>query len=469
MMFCRPGGGFLVHFFKCCLCVVSLFSLAVRGSGEEVLGSTQEKWPLAEILFPELEGVLRQAVSQSPQMVDQNLKLAIEEANSIVSSAKMYPRASAYVRELYQIEDRRDIGKTTEAEKFYYDLSLYQPIYHWGALKASSDMGKIRVELEKGKVKNAYQSLVQKLRSDYINLVITKLALRNAELALSRREADLELKKASLEEGEASKGSVGGAEITLKEARFNHVRSESEFGYSLRSFQRLSGIDEFTIDRVADGFPDVIYHDSIIRNEVEEFGTKGRESHSKMEAATMEIEKEELNFRIHKVRMRPKLSLIAGINQDELSSATSTNNRTATQRTYIGVQVSWNIFDGFETKGRKLASMKRLRQLRESKKRLEEDLLIGAEHRADRVDFAAQAVRFAFDKLRRAKGRKKYVESEYGKGRASEGQVNEIKGNLNNYELALAKIQRDYLNTLADFVSWIGEDPAMDNFRYVKE
>jgi outer membrane protein TolC len=183
----------------------------------------------------------------------------------------------------------------------------------------------------------------------------------------------------------------------------------------------------------------------------------------------MGIEKEELNLRIQKVRMRPKLSLIAGLNQDELSAATSTNDRTATQRTYIGVQISWNIFDGFETKGRKLASMKRLRQLKESRKRLEENLLAGAQHRADRVDFAAQAVRFAFDKLRRAKGRVKYVESEYEEGRASEGQVNDIKGNLNKYELALAKIQRDYLNTLADFVSWIGEDPAMDNFRYIKE
>jgi outer membrane protein TolC len=469
MMFCRPGGDFLVHFFKCCLCVASLFSLAGRGSGAELIGAMQEKWPMAEVLFPELEGVLRHAVSQSPEMVDQNLKLAIEEADSIVSSAKLYPRASAYVRELYQIEDRRDIGKRTEAEKFYYDLSLYQPIYHWGALKASSDIGKILVELEKGKVKNAYQILIQKLRSDYINLVITKLTLRNAEMALNQREADLELKKASLEEGEASKGSVGGAEITLKEARFNHVRSESEFGYSLRSFRRLSGMNEFTIERVADGFPDVTHNNSVIRNEVEEFETNGRENHSKMEAATMEIEKEELNFRIQKVRMRPNLSLIAGINQDELSSATSTNGRTATQRNYVGVQVSWNIFDGFETKGRKLASMNRLRQLKESRKRLEENLLAGAQHRADRVDFAAQAVRFAFDKLRRAKGRVKYVESEYEEGRASEGQVNDIKGNLNKYELALAKIQRDYLNTLANFVSWIGEDPAMDNFRYIKE
>ena len=132
-----------MHFFKCCLCVASLFSLAGRGSGEELIGPMQEKWPMAEVLFPELEGVLRHAVSQSPEMVDQNLKLAIEGADSIVSSAKLYPRANAYVRELYQTEVRRDLGKTTAAEKFYYDLSIYQSIYHWGALKASSDIGKI--------------------------------------------------------------------------------------------------------------------------------------------------------------------------------------------------------------------------------------------------------------------------------------------------------------------------------------
>ncbi len=458
-----------MHFLKCNLCAVSFLLFVGSGNGESIIDQEEERWPLAEVLFPELEEVLHHAVSQSPQMVDLNLKLAIQEANAIVSSAKLYPRANAYVRELYQTEVRRDLGKTTAAEKFYYDLSIYQPIYHWGALKASSDIGKILVELEKGKVKNAYQILIQKLRSDYINLVITKLTLQNAEMALNQREADWELKKASLAEGEASTGSVGGAEITLKEARFNHVRSESEFGYSLRSFRRLSGMNEFTIDRVADGFPDVTHNNSVIRNEVEEFETNGRENHSKMEAATMEIEKEELNFRILKVRMRPNLSLIAGINQDELSSATSTNGRAATQRNYVGVQISWNIFDGFETKGRKLASMKRLRQLKESKKRLKEDLLAGTEHRADRVDFAAQAVRFASDWLRRAKASVKYIESEHKEGRASAGQVNDIKGKLNEYELALAKMQRDYLNTLADFVSWIGEDPAMDNFRYIKE
>ena len=182
-----------------------------------------------------------------------------------------------------------------------------------------------------------------------------------------------------------------------------------------------------------------------------------------MKAASLEIKKEELSFRIQDVRQRPNLSLIAGVNQAEQSST----SLVTTQRTYVGLNVGWNLFDGYETRGRRLASVKRLRLLRESKERIESELLEGAEHREDRVGFAAQAVRFSFDWVDRAKGGVKYWEEEHQAGRASDKNIEDAKRSLNQQELALMKTQRDYLNLLADFVSWIGEDPAMKHFKYL--
>src|SRR5699024_4557304 len=103
-------------------------------------------------------------------MLEEELRIAEAEAGGEIAAAAGRPSVSANVRYLGRIEDRSDFKGTSS----YFDpqatLLARQPIYHWGALQARRQIGKIGIELAERSREQVYQALALEIRRSFLDL-----------------------------------------------------------------------------------------------------------------------------------------------------------------------------------------------------------------------------------------------------------------------------------------------------------
>src|SRR5262245_41458000 len=81
-----------------------------------------------EQLFPQLDGILKHAVAQSPRMISRTIDLEMAENNRIVSRAGLLPFVGGYYNFYKARDDRADQPEPLDATKVYYNLSITQPL-----------------------------------------------------------------------------------------------------------------------------------------------------------------------------------------------------------------------------------------------------------------------------------------------------------------------------------------------------
>ena len=100
---------------------------------------------MSEDLFPQLIPVLRRAAQQSPGVLARNVDLAVAEANEIVAFSERYPSVAGTLRYDYRREDGGALADAQDKNVLLYLFQARYPLYHWGAIEAASEIGKIGV------------------------------------------------------------------------------------------------------------------------------------------------------------------------------------------------------------------------------------------------------------------------------------------------------------------------------------
>ena len=172
---------------------LAMFVLLSNGYSQELNAEEVQEDPmvpvdllLSEDLFPQLVPVLRRAVQQSPGVLARNVDLAVAEANEIVAFSERYPSVAGTLRYDYRREDGGALSDAQNKNVLLYLLQARYPIYHWGAIEAASEIGKIGVEIAEGQLDTAYRKLMQSIRSQYLGLVLRKMQLKDSALELVR-------------------------------------------------------------------------------------------------------------------------------------------------------------------------------------------------------------------------------------------------------------------------------------------
>jgi outer membrane protein TolC len=418
---------------------------------------------LSEDLFPQLIPVLRRAAQQSPNVLARNVDLAVAEANEMVAFSQRYPSVGGTFRYDYRREDRR-LEDAQNRNVLLYLFQARYPLYHWGAIEAASEIGKIGVEIAEGQLDSAYRTLVQSIRSKYLALVLRKMELKNGALDLERQSLALEFQNERLKAGEVASNRVGTAGLNLKEAELRHERGTSDYYYLFRQFQRLVGDLDLSDDVVADHFPEIGHNPDHLSALLSKFVNGGFDDDPRVKAAALQVEREKQRYHIQHMRNRPKLDLTAGITQDALSYTTSVGSQGGVTSLFAGISVRWSIFDGYETRGLKRASLLRLNRLRRSLRELDTQLRDDANQAADKVRFSARALEYAGIRYKGTIATLRIIEADFEKGVASEDSIETGKSRVRRAELDLARRRAEYLNAVSAFLSLVGVDEVVDGF-----
>jgi len=418
---------------------------------------------LPEDVFPELKGLLQDATTQSPRMLEQNLRRLAAEQQVWVSSSGLRPDVGFNLEYNFQYENRNSSSVWSFNNRYRTALTASYPLIHWGAERATADIGRLQAELAANGVVQAYRLLAVDLRKAYLKAVLDRAAMARARFSddlMRRRFTILEQKVAS---GQEPSARLGSARLDLDESQLALERTTRAAEFSLRALRRLSGRANLEGGSLPEAIPAIpLIAAEETDQDVATYGDQRRflTDYRYVDAeGSLANEKRQLN--IVEVNQRPKFDLITGASLDQLSYVNNLGQRTGVAALYVGVRVNWNIFDGYATRGRRLTTLTRIRQLENNLTELEQDLRFAVEQSGTDLNLAGRAMALAEGRYNAWLGSFNLTAEKVQSNRASQDELDGAQLSLNDVELRLFMARADYLNAVALWLYNVNADPAV--------
>lgn len=314
--------------------------------------------PLAENFFPELREVFDKLPQNAPKLLI--AQAAIEEARGgkISSASALYPKLGSDYLLDYAWQKQTD-KKGTAQFLPHGQVSLTQPIYHWGALKAEKTIGKLQELIILRKYEEALTALKQELRSLYLTIYSQKKGY--AILLEKHKIAERHFKEV---ESKAKMGNIDPIQLedhrtTYEESKLNIKIAESLIEQQELHFRFLSQ------------YPHPLFQEPLnIKSLVNKLANPDTQAdiHYAIKSRACqfletELSIEQLNYTKIRSKQLPTLNFKGSLSQ-EVIYETKNNAAVPQFSVYGGVNIHWNIFDGFQTQGEKIASKARQRRIK---------------------------------------------------------------------------------------------------------
>lgn len=423
--------------------------------------------PLAEEVFPQLEVILTQAIAQSPTMLQKNLDVIQAEASRIQSVAALYPSVGASVSYSFNTSSvaASTASPKSKSDGVYYSISLSQPIFHWGTIKAAADAARVGVKIAERNYAEAYRNLVQTLRSQYLALIVKKIALRNARFSLKVAESSLALDEERLRGGSLSPGDIIPSRLAVEESRLIVDRSEEDYVFVRNFIVRLAGLDALADADIPDEIPQAkLKMDAgLAGTMLSKFEHGGVEDTNQALTYYFTIKQSELNYKQAKYRLYPKVGLGAAVSQANSTSASGdVVVQTGVFSQSVGITAGWTLFDGFATRGAKMSALTNRRVAERQLANYIDQSVDQARSQERQMSFAYRAMDLANVRRELIVGAVERAEDDLKRGFGAQGVVDTVTLSLNNYTLIANSSRAEFLTRAADFISLVGSDPILE-------
>jgi outer membrane protein TolC len=441
----------------------ALLTLSLAGVSSIVFSANDGGVTLPEDTMPQLRPLIEQAMRQSPRVLEHNLDLAQSEAEWYMARSASLPNIGGYAQYQLQREKRADAiyengelkDVTSRADKYYYTMTATQPVWQWGALEASRKIARIDRELAAINYDEAYRALAAEIRANYLGLILSKTALRNAGHLLRMAQENLARQQARYSANQITYGQIMQDQLQLDDASLAERRARADLDFALGAFRALTGAKLFAETDIPDAIADVPQApsvDTVVASSLVE-------SSDSIHAAEKAVARAKLGLIGPRFNLYPKLSAIAGVSRDEFSRDINLYNKYQTDTWYVGAQVNWTIFDGFNTKGQKLAAYTRLRRAEQRLNDLRESVGRGLERDRLNVGFTWEAYQNAKMRLRMAREQVEHIQDLLKRGEASQAQVDTAQSAVNSQLLNTQSALAAHFSANVQYLSSRGLDP----------
>jgi outer membrane protein TolC len=443
--------------------------LALFAASLPVGGFAQSAMPAAlpEDLLPQLKHLLQVAVSQSPTMLSSNLDVVTAEGSRIQAHASLLPSVSGYGN--YSYTESAVAANTSSRSKTngpQYGLSFYQPLFAFGALKNQNDIGKLQLHIAERQYAEAYRLLVLSVRSQYLGLIEAKLSWQNQRFNLHIAESNLAVQEAKLRDGRISSSDITAPRLSVDEARITAEKAQEEYESSRRLLAHLVGLPDLNDDSIPVEIPKPTFAPETINSFFEEMKRGGLANVLMVQAYQDTIHVNDLYYKIAKVRLYPKFNVSASFNQTNQTSvvsATAAPVLEAITTQSISVGANWNLFDGFATRGAKMAALAARRLAEQKLKAFKEATDDTARSLEKQIGFAGRLMDLSDVRKELQLAAVTKVSNDVKSGVSPSTLLDSVTYNANVAQLAAQDARAEFLTKWASYVSLLGADPALDN------
>jgi outer membrane protein TolC len=418
---------------------------------------------LPEKLYPQLDVILKQAVQQSPQMINRTMDLEIAENNRIAARANVLPNAGGYYSYYKAWDDRADLNGRVKVDKVGYSFSITQPVYHWGERMNYVRMGEIQKKIAQGNYQDGYRLLAQEIRSQYLQLIIKKLSLERSRV-INKYNQDVR----NAAEDRLAKKVISEAEIFIvrlnaERALIDLERAGLDFESAKQSFARLTGTPQLEDGAIPEQVAEASHPAEALERVLAAFLAQKDPPTIAAVNLRSQIELENLTYRNQKTRLRPKFNFVVGTSQDQQSYSLDVAQKYKVNSLFGGLAGTWTVFDGFAAKAGQRNALFRRRQVENDYRGLTDSLAREAQAQLKQVDFSARLMSIANRLLAATKGGFEVKKTDYARGVVSENDV--TLANMNYYEALISAnaARADYLARVGNFLGTVAEDPVLAN------
>lgn len=458
------GLTYLRVFLRAVLVLVGL-SLGPGGRAAELADVADVTGTLPEDFLPELKLILDSALRRSPQLVAADFERTVQEARIYGADSARLPSLRGNAE--YASNQTAVTGSNSSqsrASGFFYRFEAGQAVFHWGALRNQSLAARLNLLASRKSYAIAARELGVVIRKAYLALVVERARLQQGRQALAVLRADLEVLNEKKQSGSVSAAVFEGERLRAREVTAELERGEAEFAANRRRLARLAGLPggDLPEEKVATAIPRPDFSEARVTAMAAAVRRDGAKSTLEYEVHDLKVREASLRYAIERTRQLPKLNLGAGYSLENSTDVVgSTVNQQAFRRQNINLNVQWNIFDGFATRGA-------VREALASKRFHERNLTIKVEETIQDVQLLESSLKLDAEVIElagirhgmavQARGRIA-EEVELGKLRRSEierARVGELQADAKSLE---ARAQ--YFGRWSEFVAVAGSDPLI--------
>lgn len=433
--------------------------------GAALLGSkalAQAQVSLPEDSLPQLRAFIEKALHQSPRMIIRGFDEAASDGDLMYAKSQRLPNVGGFADILKAREDRADFLKPQSADKLYYRVSMTQPLFHWGVISRNVRNAEIRRDVEAGRTRQAFLTMVVEIRGKYLELMLHK---KNVE----RQRFSMQLLDNELQDSIQKRELNTLSEAQLQQMRLKHKRGLMSVGYyedqyllAKRMFCRMVGVESISEDEVADEFPqpDFAQDARIAASLLARFAAEEDPSNTELAILQQEMTVRENDLKNTRMSLRPKVNVIAGVTQDEQSYTANVGQRYEFQSIYAGLGFSWTIFDGLATRASVKSTLARIRAAEATYDHRRNRILDDAESIMRQLEYRVLEVEVEDEELVSAQNHLKFVDERFRRGEASENDLAQARLNLLDRWKGTMTARFNYWERMFTFLTLVEADPA---------
>lgn len=427
---------------------------------------------LPEKLLPELDGILKTAVQQSPTMLNRALDLEVAEAGRLQARSNLLPSLNGSISYFKSNDTTKYLYSNTPASnssnsylvtKTPYSLVLSQPVFYWGQRRNLDRIGAIQLQISKGQYRDGYRQLAQQLRGSYMALILQKISLKRAQFYLQYSQSQLKEQEDRLLKKEISDAQIFPTRISAEQAQIAAERAAYDYGNARASFGRLAGIGEVTDASIPDTIPVATYDAANFDRLLADFIAQKDPPTPEAEVLRQQIKVENLNLANAKTRLRPTVSASFGLTRDQQNNLYGQGLNYSVASVYGGFSLNWAIFDGFYSRAVVRSTLAGRRRLENTYLQVTERLVQDAQTQVKTINFAARNMAIYDRMLVSNEGYLRTARDDFKRGVRSEAEVSQIQLSLYDSEINAVNARSDYLMKVGEFLGTIVGDPAVAN------
>ncbi|MFA6285823.1 MAG: TolC family protein [Opitutaceae bacterium] len=418
-----------------------MLAFAQTTSGEAPVAGATALLQMPETMIEGLQPLTAKALEASPRVIDARLKALAADAREEETRSLTRPRADVFVNAGYRATD----ASKEMAFQTYYNVSAEQPLWHWNSLDNQKRVAKIQRQLAANDYDEARRSLVLDIRQRYLALMLQKLYVAETDASYERLADHLKATREQAGRGQVSADVLTAEQLDVRAAEVARDRKRSAFQRALREFAVINGLPSFSPDGLPSEIPGVSPA-MLALFTPEAPAPAAQVVPAALARAQGELTTARLNADITRVRTRPMVNLAVGANQDQTSGA----DQTAVLSYYGGVNVRWNIFDGFATR----AAVRRARVVvRQNEKALDETRIQLTQALADGaadVVLATRELQIAEERFVQTSSRQRVDEDLRKSGRLAEAEWQDRRGAAQVERANLVKLRGQLILLLSE-------------------
>jgi outer membrane protein TolC len=425
---------------------------------------------MPEDYLPGLKPLLKEAVERSPNTISASISVASAEAARYSNASILWPSVTLSSQYAETIEATSQ-STNDKSKGLYYSAGINQPIFQWGAYKNQAEIGNLGEKIAERNFAEAYRSLAIIIREQYFGLIGKKILLRNAQFNLKLSNEALLAQKARFDAGASSEAELGNFRMSTEQAQLDADRAAVDYENAKQIFIRLVGIESLDDASIPLELPHPEFSAPKADAVLAGFVGDGVESTFQSQVYKMYIQESDLNYKIAKVRLLPKLSASASYgvsNQTALQGGGVTQEKLQSES--YAIAANWAIFDGFATKGAKLSALEGKRSYEQTEKNYVDSMIDQMGYLRKQLGFSARAMSIAEVHYNLIEAEVRRIGDDKSLGYASQASVDSgiLTMYATGYQQAYART--DFYSRWTEFVSTAGLDPALGNLpsRYVR-